>query len=76
MTRNEAAEYGKLIGLKPPTYTEKVTMIDTILALKQFETCGNCMHLQNYISDSEVACNLHASFFPLSYGCNKFKPCK
>lgn len=76
MTRNEAAEYGEFIGLKPPTYAEKVTMINTILALKQFEVCGNCMHLQNYISDSEIACNLHASFFPLSYGCNEFKPCK
>ena len=74
MTRNEAAEYGAFIGLKPSTYAEEVIMIDTILALKQFETCGNC---QYYWSTTDCLIKTTLKEKALSYfGCNEFKPCK
>ena len=43
------------------------------LKLVNNRTCSNCKHLQNYISDNEIACDYHCSFFNKDFYCNKWE---
>ena len=74
MNRQEALEYGKILGIKPSTYGEQCVMVDTILAL-QSRVCNNCQfdYCGCSIQDSILQVDPTATFD--TFGCNNFK-CK
>ena len=76
MTRDEAAEYGSLIGIKPESWSKQIVMINTILAIKQFEICNNCKF--NFcgcsVQDSILQVDPEATF--KTFGCHSFEICK
>ena len=79
MTRDEAAEYGSLIGIKPESWSKQIVMINTILAIKQFEICNNCKF--NFcgcsVQDSILQVDPEATFETFeTFGCNSFEICK
>lgn len=89
MNRQEALEYGKSLGIKPSTYGEQCVMVDTILAIKQFEQCANCKFKLEDCNKSDmwIECRCPNSpmnynsltdggTFLISFGCSEFQQLK
>jgi hypothetical protein len=49
------------------TYTEQISVINSIFDSLGSMKCESCRHFQNKINEEEIACNYHCGFFPLKY---------
>jgi len=76
MTRNEAFEYIDLLDIKPKLWNEGILAVDTILAIKQFEVCNNCIHFKKKCETYRSVIKENPETYPNLFGCNKFKPYK
>ena len=73
MTKQEALEYGKSLGLNPTTYGEEIILCQTIEAIKTVQLCDSCKfdYCGCSIQDSILQVDPEATFE--TFGCNSFE---